>query len=308
MRIGILSRNASLYSTDRLLQAGLVRGHHVRVIDYLRCSMNITSEGAAVLYQGESLQGFDAIIPRIGASRASYGTAVVRQFEIMGIFTANGSEAIARSHDKLRCLQLLAQRGIALPATGFAHSAKDLDTLIRSVGGAPLVVKLLTTQGIGAILAETHQAAESVVEAFQGLEANSLVQAFIREASGCSLRCFVIGGKVVAAMRRLAPPGEFRSNLHRGGTAELVKLSREERRVAVKAATALGLDVAGVDLLRSSEGPLVMAVNSSPELEAIEQATDVDVAGRIYSFLEEHLAPREKRVEEPVPLVPAIGL
>lgn len=307
MRIGILSRNSSLHSTERLRQAGMVRGHDVRVIDYLRCYMNITSKSAAVVYQGESLGHLDAIIPRIGASHAAYGTAVVRQFEIIGVFSANDSEAIARSHDKLRCLQLLSQRGIGLPATGFAHSVKDLNNLIQSVGGAPLVVKLLSKQGIGAILAETHQAAESVIEAFQGLEANNLVQAFIAEAAGCSLRCFVVGGKVVAAMQRMAPSGEFRSNLHRGGKAEGVRLTRDERRVAVKAALAMGLDVAGVDLLRSKNGPLVMAVNSSPELEAIERATEVDVAGRIFRFLEEHLAPRRTR-EAAEPMVPAIGL
>lgn len=291
MKIAILSRNPALHSTQRLAQAGAARGHNVRVLDYLRCCMNLAAERAHVMYQGESLDDVDAIVPRVGVSHAGYGTAVVRQFEIMGVFSANVSEAIARSHDKVRCLQLLSQRGIALPATGFAHSAKDLDCLIRSVGGAPLVVKLQGAPGVGAILAETHHAAESVIEALQDLAASSLVQKFVKEAAGASLRCFVVGGKVVASMQRLAPPGEFRSNLHRGGRAEKVKLHREERQAALQAVSALGLDIAGVDLLRSESGPLVMGVNSSPELEAIERATGVDVAGKIFAFLESGLAP-----------------
>ena len=307
MKIAILSRNPALHSTERLVQAGTERGHQMSVVDHMRCCMNLASHHAGVVYHGKPLDGLDAIIPRIGVSHASFGTAVVRQFEIMGVFSANDSEAIARSHDKLRCLQLLSQRGVALPATGFANSVKDLECLIHSVGGAPLVVKLLGAAGVGAILAESQQAAESVIEAFRGLDANSLVQRFIKEASGSSLRCFVVGGRVAAAMQRTAPADEFRSNLHRGGRAEKVKLTHDERRAAVKAASAMGLDIAGVDLLRGDEGPLVMAVNSSPELEAIERATGVDVAGKIFAYLEAHLAPRSvPKVAEP--LAPAMGL
>lgn len=289
MKIAILSQKASLYSTRRLKEACEKRGHDVRVIDYLRCYMNIATHKPSIMYQGKLLEGFDAVIPRIGASQTFYGTAVVRQFEMMDVFTANESQAISRSRDKLRCLQLLAREGIGLPVSGFAHSTKDIEGLIGIVGGAPLVIKLLEgTQGIGVVLAETYQAAKSVIEAFRGLNANILVQEFIKEADGADLRCFVVGGKVVAAMKRQGGPGEFRSNLHRGGTASAIKLTPEERSTAVRAAKIMGLNVAGVDLLRSNHGPVVMEVNSSPGLEGIEEATQVDVASKIVMFLEKN--------------------
>lgn len=289
MKIAILSTEPSLYSTKKLLEAGEKRGHEVHIIDYLRCYMNITSHKPKVIYKGEPLEGFDAVIPRIGASKTFYGTAVVRQFEMMGVFTANPSQAISRSRDKLRCLQLLARDGIGLPVTGFAHSTKDIDGLINIVGGAPLVIKLLEgTQGIGVVLAETYQAAKSVIEAFRGLDANILVQEFIKEAHGADLRCFIVGERVIAAMKRQGAEGEFRSNLHRGGTAEKIKLSPEERTTAIRSAKAMGLRVAGVDLLRSNHGPVVMEVNSSPGLEGIEAATGVDVSGKIIEFLEKN--------------------
>jgi ribosomal protein S6--L-glutamate ligase len=289
MKIAILSQDASLYSTRRLKEAGDERGHEMRVINYLRCYMNITSHKPTVMYQGQPLENFDAIIPRIGASKTFYGAAVVRQFELMGVFCANESQAISRSRDKLRCLQILAREGIGLPVTGYAHSTQDIDELIDMVGGAPLVIKMLEgTQGIGVVLAETNQAAKSVIEAFRGLDANILVQEFIKEAHGTDIRCFVIGDKVVASMKRQGAEGEFRSNLHRGGTAEKIKLTPEERSTAVRAAKAMGLRVAGVDMLRSNHGAVVLEVNSSPGLEGIEQATEVDVAGKIIEFLEKN--------------------
>ena len=286
MKIGILSRKATLYSTKRLKEAADERGHEVSVIDYLRCYMNIASHRPKVMYQSEELQ-LDSVIPRIGASQTFYGTAVVRQFEMLGTYSVNESQAISRSRDKLRCLQLLSRKGIGLPVTGFANSTKDVPGLIKMVGGAPLVVKLLEgTQGIGVVLCETDKAAESVIEAFRGLDANILVQEFIKEAGGADMRCFVVGGKVIAAMKRQGAPGEFRSNLHRGGSASVVKLTPEERSTAVRAAKTMGLNVAGVDLLRSNHGPVVMEVNSSPGLEGIEQATGIDVAGKIIQFIE----------------------
>ena len=292
MKIAILSRKASLYSTRRLKEAGEELGHEVRVIDYLRCYMNITSHRPQVIFQGEELRDFDAIIPRIAASYTFYGTAVVRQFEMMGVFPANESQAISRSRDKLRCLQLLSRQGIGLPVTGFAHSTKDVDGLIDIVGGAPLVVKLLEgTQGIGVVLTETRKAAESVIEAFRGLDANILVQEFIKESAGSDIRCFVIGDKVVAAMMRTAAPGEFRSNIHRGGKGEKIRLTPEERSTAVRAAKTMGLKVAGVDIMRSNHGPLVLEVNSSPGLEGIEKATGVNVAEDVIRFIEKNAAP-----------------
>jgi ribosomal protein S6--L-glutamate ligase len=288
MKIGILSRKASLYSTRRLKEAAEKRGHDVSVVDYSRCYMNITSHRPRVLYAGHPLH-FDAIIPRIGASMTFYGTAVVRQFEMMRVYSANESQAISRSRDKLRSLQLLARDGIGLPVTGFARSTKDIDGLIHTVGGTPLVVKLLEgTQGVGVVLAETEQAAESVIAAFRQLNANILVQEFIKEAAGSDIRAFVVHGKIIAAMKRQAPEGEFRSNLHRGGTASTVKLTPEERSTAVRSAKILGLGIAGVDLLRSKHGPVVMEVNSSPGLEGIEAATGIDVAGAIIASLEKH--------------------
>lgn len=296
MKIAILSRKSSLFSTRRLKEAGEQRGHDVRVIDYLRCYMNITAHNPKVMYQGKPLDDFNAVIPRIGASHTFYGTAVVRQFEMMGVFSVNESQAITRSRDKLRCLQLLSRKGIGLPVTAFAHSTKDIDGVMQAVGGAPLVVKLLEgTQGIGVILAETNKAAEAVIEAFRGLEANILVQEYVKEAGGSDIRCFVVGDRVVAAMQRKAPPGEFRSNLHRGGTATKIKLTPEERSTATRAAKAMGLNVAGVDLLRSNHGPVVMEVNSSPGLEGIEKASEFNVAGAIIEFIEKNAAPGKTR-------------
>jgi ribosomal protein S6--L-glutamate ligase len=286
VKIGILSRGPKLYSTKRIVEAAEQRGHEARVVDYLRCYMNIASHRPGVRFRGEQLN-FDAVVPRIGASNTFYGTAVVRQFEMMGVFPAVESQAITRSRDKLRSLQLLSREGIGLPVTGFAHSTKDIDGLLEIVGGAPVIVKLLEgTQGIGVVLAETTKAAESVIAAFRQLKANILVQEFIKEAGGSDIRAFVIGGKVCAAMQRNAAEGEFRSNLHRGGSAEEVKLTPEERSTAVRAAKAMGLNVAGVDMLRSNHGPVIMEVNSSPGLEGIERATGKDIAGQIIEFLE----------------------
>ena len=288
MRIAILSRRPSLYSTTRLKEAGKARGHEMSVVDYLRCYMDITSRRPQVIYQGEPLK-VDAIIPRIGASNTFYGTAVVRQFEMMGVFVANESQAISRSRDKLRSLQLLARDGVGLPVTGCAHSSKDIDGVISLAGGTPLVVKLIEgTQGVGVILAETKKAAQAVIEAFRGLDANILVQEYIKEAGGSDVRCFVVGGKVVASMKRQAGPGEFRSNLHRGGTAEKVKITPEERSTAVRAARTMGLNISGVDVLRSNHGAVVMEVNSSPGLEGIEKSTGVDVAAKIIEFIEKN--------------------
>jgi ribosomal protein S6--L-glutamate ligase len=289
MKIGILSRNPKLYSTSRLVAAAEARGHEVHVIDTMRCYMNITSMKPEVHYKGENLTGFDAVIPRIGASVTFYGTAVLRQFEMMRVYPLNESVAISRSRDKLRALQLLSRKGIGLPVTGFAHRPDDVDDLIKMVGGAPLVIKLLEgTQGIGVVLAETKGAAESVIEAFMGLQANILVQEFIKEAGGADIRCFVVGGKVVASMKRQGKEGEFRSNLHRGGSANLIRITPEERSTAVRAAQTMGLNVCGVDLLRSNHGPVVMEVNSSPGLGGIEAATGKDVAGLIIDFIEKN--------------------
>lgn len=253
MKIGILSRNKNLYSTRRLIEAAQLRGHEVKVIDALRCYMNINSEQPEIHYRGENLKDFDTIIPRIGASVTFYGCAVLRQFEMMNVFPVNESVAISRSRDKLRSLQLLSRKGVGMPVTGFASKPDDVKDLLEMVGGAPVVIKLLEgTQGIGVVLAETRKAAESVIEAFMGLKANIMVQEYIKEAGGADIRCFVLGDKVIAAMKRQAQDGEFRSNLHRGGSATLVRITPEERRTAVAAAKAMGLNVAGVDLLRSS--------------------------------------------------------
>ncbi len=296
MKIGVLSGNPELYSTGRLVEAGKKRGHEIRVVDPLRCYMTIASQRPTIHYRGEELSGFDAIIPRIGASITFYGTAVVRQFEMMGVYSVNESVAISRSRDKLRSLQLLARRGIGLPVTGFAHSTQYTQDLISLAGGAPLVIKLLEgTQGIGVVLAETDKAAESVIEAFRGLKENILVQEFIKEAQGADIRCFVVGDKVVAAMKRQGKEGEFRSNLHRGGKASVVRLTPEERSTAARAARIMGLNVAGVDLLRSNHGPVVMEVNSSPGLEGIETATDKDVADLIIQFIEKQAKPGRTR-------------
>lgn len=287
MRIAILSRNTKLYSTSRLVEAAEARGHEVRVLDVLRCYMNITSHNPTIHYRGEELTEFDAVIPRIGNSVTFYGTAVLRQFEMMNVFPLNESVAISRSRDKLRSTQLLARKGIGLPVTGFASNPDDITDLIEQVGGVPLVIKLLQgTQGIGVVLAETHNAAESVIQAFMGLKANIMVQEFIKEAGGSDIRCFVIGDKVVAAMKRQGAEGEFRSNLHRGGSAALIRLTPEERSTAVRAAKIMGLNVCGVDMLRSNHGPVIMEVNSSPGLKGIEAASEKDIADLIIQFVE----------------------
>ena len=293
MKIAVLSRNPRLYSTRRLVEAGTERGHQMVVIDTLRAYMNIASHKPQIHYRGKPLEGFDAVIPRIGASVTFYGCAVLRQFEMMGVFPLNESVAIARSRDKLRSLQLLSRRGLGLPVTGFAHSPDDIPDLIEMVNGAPLVIKVLEgTQGIGVVLCETATAAESVIEAFMGLKQNIMVQEYIKEAGGADIRCFVVGDKVIAAMKRQAKPGEFRSNLHRGGSASLIKITPEERMTAIRAAKVMGLSVAGVDILRSNHGPLVLEVNSTPGLEGIEAICQADLAGRII----DHVASLKKPV------------
>jgi ribosomal protein S6--L-glutamate ligase len=291
MRIAILSRNPRLYSTRRLVEAGVELGHEVDVIDTMHCYMDITSNNPSVRYKGEPLPKYDAIIPRIGASVTFYGTAVVRQFEMMGTYSINESVAISRSRDKLRSLQLLSRKGLGMPKTGFAHHPDKIADLLKNVGGAPVVIKLLEgTQGIGVVLAETNKTAESIIEAFMGLHANILVQEYIKEAGGADIRCLVVGDKVVAAMKRQGAEGEFRSNLHRGGTASLVKLSPAERKTAIDAAKVMGLNMCGVDILRSNHGPLIMEVNSSPGLEGIETATGKDVAKMIFQHIEKSAA------------------
>lgn len=289
MKIAVLSRNKNLYSTKRLLETGLERGHEVQVIDFLKCSMVIEKKNPEIYYNGEKLEGIDAVIPRIGASRTFYGTAVVRQFEMMHVFPTNESQAITRSRDKLRSMQILSRAGIGMPITAFASDPDNISHLIEEVGGAPLVIKLLQgTQGIGVVLAETKKAAKSVMEAFYGIQANMMIQEFIKESKGADIRAFVVGGKVVGAMKRQGAEGEFRSNIHRGGSANQIKLSRSERSTAVKAAKLMGLNVAGVDMLQSGTGPKIMEVNSSPGLEGIEKASGIDVAAKIYEFIEEN--------------------
>ncbi|MBH03542.1 MAG: 30S ribosomal protein S6--L-glutamate ligase [Xanthomonadales bacterium] len=289
MHIAIMSRNRQLYSTRRLIEAGKARGHEVSVVDPLRCYMNIVPHAPEIHYKGKKLENIDAVIPRIGASVTFYATAVLRQFEIIGVYPVNESVAISRSRDKLRSMQLLSRKGIGLPVTGFAHSPDDTDDLLDLVGGNSYVIKLTEgTQGKGVVLTETRGAAESVIDAFRGLDAHFLVQEYVKEAKGADIRCFVIGDKVVASMKRQGKDGEFRSNLHRGGSASVVKITPEERSTAVRAARIMGLNVAGVDLLRSNHGPVVMEVNSSPGLEGIEGATGKDVAGQIISFIENH--------------------
>lgn len=296
MKIAILSRDRKLYSSKRLVEAAEARGHEVLVVDILKCYMNITSHRPSIHYQDQVLTDIDAVIPRIGASVTFYGTAVLRQFEMMNVLALNGSLAVARSRDKLRSMQLLARKGIGLPVTGFARNPDDIDNLIRVVGGAPLVIKLLEgTQGIGVVLAETKKAAESVIQAFMGLNVNIMVQEYIKEAGGADIRCLVVGGKVVAAMKRQGPEGEFRSNLHRGGSATIIKITPEERSTAVRSAKVMGLNVCGVDLLRSNHGPVVMEVNSSPGLEGIEKASNKGVAEIIIQYLEKKQQALEKK-------------
>ena len=296
MRIAILSRNSSLYSTRRLVEACKEHGHKVDVLNTLKCYMDIAAHRPSVHYRGKELESYDAVIPRIGASITFYGAAVLRQFEMMGSYPLNESVAITRSRDKLRSMQIMSRAGIGLPLTGFASSPDDTKDLIKLVGGPPLVVKLLHgTQGKGVVLAETQKAAESLIDAFRNLEANFLVQEFIKEAGGADIRCLVVGSKVVASMKRQAKEGEFRSNLHRGGTASLIRLTPEERSTAVRAAQKMGLNVAGVDLLRSNHGPVVLEVNSSPGLEGIESATGKDVASLIVQFIETNAKPHKTR-------------
>ncbi len=290
MKLAILSRNSKLYSTQRLVDSARARGHVVRVLDPLRCYMRIGPQQFQMHYKGRELSGIDAVLPRIGTSISKYGTAVLRQFEMMGTYTPNPSDAILRARDKLRAHQLLARQGIALPITVYGDNPDDTGDLLHLLGAPPYVVKLVEgAQGNGVILAEKASAARSVAEAFRGLYANFLVQEFIKEAGGTDLRCLVVGGKVVAAMQRRAAPGDFRANLHRGGEADAVQLSGEEVAIALRACKAVGLTVAGVDLLRSHRGPLVLEVNSTPGLEGIEHATGVDVAGAIIGHLEQRL-------------------
>jgi len=298
MKFAMLARNAELYSHQRIVAAARARGHEIDIVDTLKCYMNIASHRPEVRYKGRALEGYDAVIPRIGASITFYGLAVLRQFEMMGVYPLNESVAIGRSRDKLRCLQLLSRKGIGLPVTAFAHATSQPDDLIDMVGGTPLVIKLLEgTQGIGVVLAETRSSAKSMIEAFGGVEANILVQEFIKEAGGADIRALVIGGKVVASMLRQGAPEEFRSNLHRGGKAQEVKITPEERSTAVRAAKTMGLNVCGVDMLRSNHGPVVMEVNSTPGLEGIELATGKDIAGLIIEFLEKSAAPNKTQTK-----------
>lgn len=287
MKIAMMARNPNLYSHKRLKEAAETRGHEFHVINTLRCYMNIASRRPEIYYNGEKLEGFDAVIPRIGASVTFYGLAVLRQFEMMGVYPLNESVAIGRSRDKLRSMQLLARDGIGLPVTTFAHDPKHTDAVLELAGGAPVVIKLLEgTQGIGVVLADTKRSATSVVEAFRGAGVNILLQEFIKEAGGTDIRAIVVGGKVIAAMKRTGAEGDFRSNLHRGGSAQLIKLSPEERSTAIRAAKSMGLNVCGVDMLRANHGPVVMEVNSSPGLEGVEKATGLDVAGKIIEHIE----------------------
>lgn len=287
MKIAILSRNKNLYSTKRLIEAAELRGHEVLVLDHMKCVLVIEKSRPHIYYNGKEVTDINAVIPRIGASATFYGSAVVRQFEMMKIFTAVESQALVRSRDKLRSLQILARAGIGMPKSAFANEPKDIESVIASIGGAPCVVKLLEgTQGIGVILAENDKAAKSVIEAFLKLDANMLVQEFIKESKGADIRVFIVDGQIVGAMKRQAKDGEFRSNLHRGGTASLIQLTAEERATAIKSAKKLGLGIAGVDLLQSNRGPLVMEVNSSPGLEGIEGATGIDIASKIIEYVE----------------------
>ncbi|MEO6882738.1 MAG: 30S ribosomal protein S6--L-glutamate ligase [Bacteroidia bacterium] len=287
MKIAILSRNPNLYSTKRIIEAGEKRGHEIAVLDHLKCVLVIEKSRPHIFYKGEEVRGVDAVIPRIGASVTFYGAAVVRQFEMMKIFSVVESQALVRARDKLRSLQLLARAGVGMPKSAFASTPKNIDSLIEQVGGAPVVIKLLEgTQGIGVILAETHNSAKSVIEAFLDVKVNILVQEFIKEAKGADVRAFVVDGQIVGAMKRQGVAGDFRSNLHRGGTAQLIDLTAEEKATAIKSVKKLGLAIAGVDMLQSARGPLVMEVNSSPGLEGIEGATGVDIAGKIIEYIE----------------------
>ncbi len=290
MRIVVLSRNPKLYSTSRLVEAGQARGHEVIVLDHLKCNLVIEKKNPKIIYKGQEIKDVQAVIPRIGASVTFYGTAVVRQFEMMHIFTAVESQALVRSRDKLRSMQILSRAGLGLPKTIFTNYSKDVDRTLQEVGGAPVVIKLLEgTQGLGVVLADNEKAAVSVIEAFNGLKARVIVQEFIKEAKGADIRAFVVDGQVVGAMMRTAKEGEFRSNLHRGGTAQIIELTPEEEITAIKAANAMKLGIAGVDMLRSDRGPLIIEVNSSPGLEGIELATGKDIATSIIKYIEKNV-------------------
>ena len=296
MKIVMMARSPDLYSHKRLVEAARDRGHEIDIVNTLRCYMNIASRRPEVYYNGEKLPRYDAVIPRIGASITFYGLAVLRQFEMQGVYPLNESVAIERSRDKLRSMQLMARDGIGLPVTTFAHDPKQTEEVVKLAGGAPMVIKLLEgTQGIGVVLADTDRSARSVIEAFRGANVNILVQEFIKEAGGSDIRALVVGGKVIAAMKRTGAEGEFRSNLHRGGTAQSIRISPEERSTAIRSAKAMGLNVCGVDLLRSNHGPVVMEVNSSPGLEGVEKATGIDVAGKIIEYLEANAKPGKTR-------------
>ena len=298
MKIAILSRKEELYSTSRLVEAAELRGHEAVVIDHAKCSVAMEKNKPAVMYDGENLMGIDAIIPRIGASITFYGTAIVRQFEMMKVFSTSESQAIIRSRDKLRSLQILSREGVGIPKTVFAKHPKnqEVEGLIRNVGGAPLIIKLLEgTQGLGGVLADTEGSAKSMIEAFSGIKTNILIQEYIKESKGVDIRAFVVNGEVVGAMERKGKEGEFRSNLHRGGKGKVIELTKRERSAALRAAKSLGLAIAGVDMLRSSRGPLIVEVNSSPGLEGIEGATKVDIAGKIIEYIEQNVSKRRSR-------------
>ncbi len=298
MKIAMMARNPKLYSHQRLKEAAEKRGHTLDIINTLRCTMNIASHRPTIYYEGEKLPKYDAVIPRIGASVTFYGLAVLRQFEMMGVYPLNESVAIGRSRDKLRSMQLLARDGIGLPVTTFAHDPKQTDEVVNMAGGAPLVIKLLEgTQGLGVVLADTDRSAKSVIEAFRASNTNILVQEFIKEAGGTDIRALVVGGKVVASMMRTGAEGEFRSNLHRGGSAKTLKLTAEERSTAIRSAKAMGLNVCGVDMLRANHGPVVMEVNSSPGLEGVEKATGIDIAGKIIELLEKQARPNATKTK-----------
>ena len=298
MKIALLTRNPKLYSHRRLIETAVKRGHEIVPVDYLKCYMNITSKKPELRYLGAKLEGFDAAIPSIAASHTFYGLAVLRQFEMMGVYPVNESVAIERSRDKLRSLQLLARDGVGLPITAFSNASTRTDELLNIVGGAPVVIKLLEgTQGIGVVLSETHKSAKSVVEAFHGADIAILVQEFIKEAEGRDIRAFVIGRRIVASMERTGAKDDFRSNLHRGGSARMVELTAAEKSTALRAARSMGLNVAGVDMLRSAHGPVVMEVNSSPGLEGVETATGVDVAEAIIGFIENNAQPNKTKTK-----------
>ena len=298
MKIVMMARNPNLYSHKRLKEAAEIRGHTLDIVNTTKCYMNIASRRPEIYHNGEKLEGYDAVIPRIGASITFYGLAVLRQFEMMGVYPLNESVAIGRSRDKLRSTQLLARDGIGLPVTTFAHDPKQTEEVLALAGGAPLVIKLLEgTQGLGVVLADTDRSAKSVIEAFRSANVNILVQEFIKEAGGTDIRCLVVGGKVVAAMQRTGAEGEFRSNLHRGGSAKTIKISPEERSTAIRSAKSMGLNVCGVDLLRANHGPVVMEVNSSPGLEGVEKATGIDIAGKIIELIEKNAKPGKTKTK-----------